>query len=148
MGTIEKHAWDMAAEAEEHVEVLSVEAAHEEWERLRAGDGDGDGDETIFLDVRDVRERWIEGAIPGDTHAPRGMLEFWADPETEYYRDYFEPDRRYVCYCNESGRSALAAKALQEMGFEDVAHIDGGFTAWQEAGYDQADVDQPDYSDR
>ncbi|WP_435063150.1 rhodanese-like domain-containing protein [Halobaculum sp. EA56] len=158
MPPVTKHAWDMADEAEEHVEVLSVEEAHEEWRRLRerreaggdAGDDDADaGDpDTFFLDVRDVRERWIEGAIPGDTHAPRGMLEFWADPETEYYRDYFDPHRRYVCYCNESGRSALAAKTLRDMGFEDVAHIDGGFTAWQEAGYEQAEVEQRDYSDR
>ncbi|PSQ06996.1 sulfurtransferase [Halobacteriales archaeon QS_6_71_20] len=155
-----EHAWEMAAAAEKHVEVASVEAAREEWAAGRdgadgaedagedkGGDDAGEGD-TVFLDVRDVRERWIEGAIPGDTHAPRGMLEFWADPETAYYRDYFETDRRFVCYCNEGGRSALAANTLREMGFEDVAHIEGGFTAWQEAGYEQADVDQPDYSDR
>ena len=156
MSGLTEHAWDMAAEAEEHVEVLSVEAAHEEWVDGRGGEGgaagdDGGGDDaadTVFLDVRDVRERWIEGAIPGDTHAPRGMLEFWADPETAYYRDYFETDRRFVCYCNEGGRSALAARTLRDMGFEDTAHVDGGFTAWQEAGHEQADVDQPDYSDR
>ncbi|WP_277553497.1 rhodanese-like domain-containing protein [Halobaculum limi] len=138
-----QHAWEMAEEAEEHVEVISVEEAHDEWTALRDDDTD-----TIFLDVRDVRERWIEGAIPDDAHAPRGMLEFWADPETTYYRDYFQTDQRFVCYCNEGGRSALAANVLQEMGFEDVAHVAGGFTAWQDAGYDQAAVDQPDYSDR
>ncbi|MFC7068016.1 rhodanese-like domain-containing protein [Halobaculum lipolyticum] len=149
MRELDRHAWDMAAAAEEDVEVLSVEAAHEEW-AARDGDGSDDerGDGPIFLDVRDVRERWIEGAIPDDTHAPRGMLEFWADPETEYYRDYFDPDRRFVCYCNEGGRSALAAKALREMGFADVAHVEGGFTAWQAADYEQATVDQPDYSGR
>ncbi|MFC7098205.1 rhodanese-like domain-containing protein [Halobaculum marinum] len=146
MRELDDHAWDMAAAAEEHVEVLSVEAAHEEWAARE--DGGSDDDDAIFLDVRDVRERWIEGAIPDDTHAPRGMLEFWADPETTYYRDYFDPDRRFVLYCNEGGRSALAAKVLQDMGFADVAHVEGGFTAWQEAGYDQADVDQPDYSGR
>ncbi|WP_313691180.1 rhodanese-like domain-containing protein [Halorarum halobium] len=139
MGDVRKHAWDMAAEAEADgdVEVLAVEDAREEW--------DEDG-RTIFLDVRDVRERWLEGAVPGDTHAPRGMLEFWADPETEYYRDYFETDRRFVCYCNEGGRSALAAKVLDEMGFEDVAHVEGGFTAWQESGFETTEVEQADYS--
>lgn len=160
MSGVRKHAWDMASEAEEHVEVVSAEEAHEEWAAGRSepgesggdgeggGDGGSDGADTVFLDVRDVRERWIEGAIPGDTHAPRGMLEFWADPETEYYRDYFETDRRYVCYCNEGGRSALAAEALGEMGYEDVAHLAGGFTAWLDAGYERVDVEQPDYSDR
>lgn len=138
-----QHAWEMAEEAEEHVEVLSVDEAHEEWAAVRDGDAD-----TVFLDVRDVRERWIEGAIPDDAHAPRGMLEFWADPETKYYRDYFQTDQRFVCYCNEGGRSALAAKVLQDMGFADVAHVAGGFTAWQEADYEQADVEQPDYSER
>ena len=147
MRELDEHAWDMAAAAEEHVEVLGVEAAHEEWAARDDGGTDGD-DGPMFLDVRDVRERWIEGAIPGDRHAPRGMLEFWADPETEYYRDYFDPDRRYVLYCNEGGRSALAAKALRDMGFADVAHVEGGFTAWQAADYEQADVEQPDYSER
>ncbi|MFC7136523.1 rhodanese-like domain-containing protein [Halobaculum litoreum] len=147
MRELDAHAWDMAAAAEEHVEVLSVEAAHGEW-AARDDGGDATDDGATFLDVRDVRERWIEGAIPGDTHAPRGMVEFWADPETDYYRDYFDPDRRYVLYCNEGGRSALAAKALRDMGFVDVAHVEGGFTAWQAAGYEQAAVEQPDYSDR
>ncbi|QLG63249.1 rhodanese-like domain-containing protein [Halorarum salinum] len=137
MTGVRKRAWDMAAEAEEEIEALPVEEAHDEW----AADGS-----TVFLDVRDVRERWLEGAVPDDTHAPRGMLEFWADPETEYHRDYFETDRRFVCYCNESGRSALAAKVLTEMGFEDVAHVQGGLTAWKEAGYETADVEQKDYS--
>ncbi|QLG26215.1 rhodanese-like domain-containing protein [Halorarum halophilum] len=139
MSDVRKHAWDMAAEAEAggDVEVLGIEKAHEEWRG---------GGPAIFLDVRDVRERWLEGAIPGDTHAPRGMLEFWADPETEYYRDYFQTDRRYVCYCNEGGRSALAARTLREMGFEDVAHIEGGFSAWQESKYETAEVEQKEYS--
>ena len=138
MTDVRKHAWDMAAEAEEEgdIDVLPVEEAHDEW----AEDGD-----TVFLDVRDVRERWLEGAVPGDTHAPRGMLEFWADPETKYYRDYFQTDTRYVCYCNEGGRSALAAARLREMGYEDVAHLGGGFTAWQEAGKAVVDVPQKDY---
>ena len=139
MTDVRKRAWDMAAEAEADgdVEVLSVEEAHDEW---------AEGGETVFLDVRDVRERWLEGAVPDDAHAPRGMLEFWADPETKYHRDYFRTDTRYVCYCNEGGRSALAAKVLSEMGFEDVGHIQGGFSAWQESGFEVQDVEQKDYS--
>ncbi|WP_254534828.1 rhodanese-like domain-containing protein [Halomarina litorea] len=138
MAALRKHAWDMAEEAEKDVETLSVEAVH---------DLLGDEDVTL-LDIRDVRERWIEGTIPGARHAPRGMLEFWADPETEYYRDYFEPSRRYVLFCNEAGRSALAAKTLQKMGFEDVAHVAGGFTAWQAADYEVEEVEQRDYKSR
>lgn len=138
MAELRKHAWDMVEEAERDVETLSVEAVRDLLD---------DGDATL-LDIRDVRELWIEGTIPGSRHAPRGMLEFWADPETEYYRDYFDPSRRYVLFCNEAGRSALAAKALREMGFEDVAHMAGGFTAWQEAGYETEDVEQRDYENR
>ena len=138
----EKRAWAMAEAAEEHVEVLSVEALHDE----RATRGDDDDFE--LLDIRDIREVWIEGAIPGARLAPRGMLEFWADPDTIYYKEYFHPDRRYVLYCNEGGRSALAAKCLQDMGYGDVAHLDGGFTAWEEAGYETEDVPQKDYKSR
>jgi len=138
MAELRKHAWDMARAAEEDIETLSIEAVRD---LLEGGD-------VTLIDVRDVRELWIEGTIPGARHAPRGMLEFWADPETEYYRDYFDPGRRYVLFCNEAGRSALAAKALREMGFADVAHMAGGFTAWREAGYETEAVEQRDYERR
>jgi rhodanese-related sulfurtransferase len=139
---LRQRAWDMAEAAEEHVEVLSVEDLHAE-RTARAEDEDFE-----LLDVRDVREVWIEGRIPGARLAPRGMLEFWADPETVYYKDYFHPERRYVLYCNEGGRSALAAKRLQDMGYEDVAHLAGGFTAWAEADYETEAVPQKDYTSR
>jgi rhodanese-related sulfurtransferase len=128
----------MAEAAEEEIETVSVEDVADR----------RDDDAVTLVDIRDVRELWIEGTIPGSKHAPRGMLEFWADPETEYYRDWFDPDRRYVLFCNEAGRSALAAKVLQEMGFSDVAHLTGGFTAWQDAGYDVEAVEQRDYESR
>jgi rhodanese-related sulfurtransferase len=100
------------------------------------------------LDIRDIREVWIEGSIPEAEHASRGMIEFWADPGTEYYKDFFDPENRYVLYCNEAGRSALAAKRLAEMGYRDVAHLEGGFSAWQEAGGAIVDVPQKEYKDR
>ncbi|MFB6143200.1 MAG: rhodanese-like domain-containing protein [Halorientalis sp.] len=123
----------MAAEADEEIESVTATQLAEE---LDAG--------TTVLDIRDVRELWLEGTIPGAKHAPRGMLEFWADPETEYYRDYFDPEERYVLFCRGAGRSALATKRLQEMGYENVAHLEGGFGAWEEVG-EIEEVEQRDY---
>ncbi len=91
-------------------------------------------DNTVFVDIRDIRELYREGKIPGALHAPRGMLEFWVDPESEYHRDVFSSGKRFVLYCAKSHRSALATLALKEMGLNPVCHIDGGFEAWQQAG--------------
>ncbi len=135
---LDQHAWGLAEAADAAVETVSVEELAAE----------RDDPETIVLDVRDVRERWIEGAIPGDEHAPRGMVEFWADPETEYYHDFFRPGQRYVCYCNEGGRSAMVAQRLRQMGYPDVAHLAGGFTAWQAAAMETVAVEQRDYGER
>ena len=87
-----------------------------------------------FVDIRDVRELEHEGVIPGAVHAPRGMLEFWVDPESPYHRDVFAQDKEYVLFCAGGWRSALATKALMDMGMERVAHLGGGFTAWKGAG--------------
>ncbi len=87
-----------------------------------------------FVDVRDVRELEREGVIPGAIHAPRGMLEFWVDPDSPYHRDVFAQDKEYVLFCALGWRSALATKTLMDMGLERVAHVAGGFTAWKEAG--------------
>jgi rhodanese-related sulfurtransferase len=87
-----------------------------------------------FVDIRDVRELEHEGVIPGAVHAPRGMLEFWVDPESPYHRDVFAQDKEYVLFCAAGWRSALATKTLMDMGMERVAHVGGGFTAWKEAG--------------
>ena len=87
-----------------------------------------------FVDVRDVRELEREGVIPGAIHAPRGMLEFWVDPESPYHRDVFAQDKEYVLFCALGWRSALATKTLMDLGLERVAHVGGGFTAWKEGG--------------
>ena len=87
-----------------------------------------------FVDLRDVRELEREGVIPGAVHAPRGMLEFWVDPESPYHREAFAQDKEYVLFCAAGWRSALATKTLMDMGMERVAHVGGGFGAWKEAG--------------
>ncbi len=91
-------------------------------------------DDVVFVDLRDVRELGREGGIPGAFHAPRGMLEFWIDPESPYHKPIFAEDRHFVFYCASGWRSALAARTAQDMGLRKVSHIDGGFTAWKEAG--------------
>jgi rhodanese-related sulfurtransferase len=100
------------------------------------------GDEAVtFVDIRDVREVKREGKVAGALHAPRGMLEFWIDPESPYHRDVFASGNKFVLYCASGWRSALAAKALQEMGFGPVAHVGGGFTAWKET---EGPIDAPE----
>lgn len=95
---------------------------------------------VLLLDIREIQERVDLGTIPGAKHAPRGMLEFWADPKSPYYRDWFQEDRRTVLFCAGGARSALAARALLDMGFRDVAHLEGGFTAWKKGGGAVEDV--------
>ncbi len=89
---------------------------------------------TVFVDIRDVRELEREGLVPGAFHAPRGMLEFWADPASPYYKDVFGSGKQLVLYCQSAWRSSLAAAALTEMGVPNVCHFEGGFKAWKEAG--------------
>ncbi len=92
-------------------------------------------DTAVLVDIRDIRELAREGRVPGAVHAPRGMLEFWVDPESPYHRDVFaQENKTYVFFCAAAWRSALATKALQDMGLSPVAHIEGGFTAWKEQG--------------
>ena len=90
--------------------------------------------EVLFVDLRDVRELEREGVIPGAVHAPRGMLEFWVDPESPYHREVFAPGRPLLLFCAAGWRSALAARSLMEMGVAPVAHLEGGFDAWKAAG--------------
>jgi rhodanese-related sulfurtransferase len=87
-----------------------------------------------FVDIRDVRELWREGTIPGALHAPRGMLEFWVDPDSPYHKADFAAGKRYVFFCAAGWRSALATKTVQDMGLANVAHVEGGFGAWAKAG--------------
>lgn len=89
--------------------------------------------ELLLLDIRELQERVDLGTVPGAIHAPRGMLEFWADPQSPYFRDYFSENRRTILFCAGGGRSVLAVIALKEMGFTDVAHLEAGFTGWEKA---------------
>lgn len=89
---------------------------------------------VVFVDLRDPREIQRDGRIPGSFSCPRGMLEFWIDPESPYAKPVFAEPRRFVFYCASGWRSALAAKTAQDMGLAGVAHIGGGYTAWKAAG--------------
>ncbi|MGI9336544.1 MAG: rhodanese-like domain-containing protein [Gammaproteobacteria bacterium] len=113
-----------------------VEEANAEIETLSAAEAVAllAQDDVVVVDVRDVRELEREGRIPGAFHAPRGMVEFWVDPASPYFKDIFNEDKRFVFYCAASWRSALAAHAAQRIGLERASHIDGGFKAWKEAG--------------
>jgi rhodanese-related sulfurtransferase len=87
-----------------------------------------------FIDVRDIRELEREGVVPGAFHAPRGMIEFWVDPDSPYFKPVFGERKEFILFCAAGWRSALTTKTVQDMGLENVAHIDGGFGAWKAAG--------------
>ena len=91
-------------------------------------------DDVVLVDLRDPRELERDGRVPGAFHCPRGMLEFWIDPESPYHKPVFAQDKRFVFFCGGGWRSALAARAAQEMGLRPVAHVAGGFAAWKKAG--------------
>jgi rhodanese-related sulfurtransferase len=93
----------------------------------------GRGD-VMFVDLRDPRELEREGRIPGAFHCPRGMLEFWIDPDSPYHKPVFAENKRFVFFCAGGWRSALAAATAQDMGLKPVAHMGNGFSAWREAG--------------
>lgn len=113
-----------------------VDAALAEIDTVSAADAMAllDDDGVVFVDVRDVRELDRDGMIPGAVHAPRGMLEFWIDPDSPYHREVFAEGKRYLFYCAASWRSALAAQTAKRMGLDGACHIDGGLKEWQEAG--------------
>jgi rhodanese-related sulfurtransferase len=118
---------DMLAEAAAEVESWTLEQA-------MAAHGDPD---VVFVDVRDVREIWRDGTISGAMHAPRGMLEFWIDPESPYVKPEFQqPGKRYLFFCatGEGWRSGLSAQVAQQLGLAPVCRLTGGFKAWKEAG--------------
>ena len=121
---------ELIARAEAVIETLTAEEATE-----LVGDP-----AVCFVDLRDRRELEREGRVPGAFHCPRGMLEFWIDPESPYHKPIFAEDRRFVFYCASGWRSALATQAAQEMGLAPVAHIGGGFGAWRAAGGTVEDV--------
>jgi len=123
MTRITKGYAQLVAEAESEVRRLTIDEAME-----------AQSSGALLVDLRDVREVKAEGRIPGSYHAPRGMLEFWVDPDSPYHREALSSADRLVLYCNLGWRSALAAKTLQEMGFTNVAHIEGGLDAWKSEG--------------
>jgi len=111
-------------EAEREIETLSVEQA-------LSLHGRGD---VVFVDVRDIRELEREGRMPGAFHCPRGMLEFWIDPDSPYHKPAFGEDKRFLFFCAGGWRSALAAQTAHRMGLKPVGHIKGGFGEWKKAG--------------
>jgi rhodanese-related sulfurtransferase len=123
-GTAVKSAGDMVKEAKQQIENLTPAQVNEEISK---------GDVTI-IDLREADELKQNGEIPGAVHAPRGMLEFYADPSMPYYKPEFNKNKRIILHCASGGRSALAASTLKQMGYQNVAHMDGGFKAWKEAG--------------
>ncbi len=90
---------------------------------------------VVLVDIRDPRELERDGKVPGALHAPRGMLEFWVDPESPYFKPIFgDESKHFVLFCGGGWRSALSAAALQDMGMTNVSHVEGGFAAWKDSG--------------
>jgi rhodanese-related sulfurtransferase len=112
------------ADAEKDIETLTEEDAIKLHGR----------DDVVLVDIRDIRELQRDGKVPGAFHCPRGMLEFWIDPESSYHKPAFAQDKRFVFFCAGGLRSALAAHTAHRMGLAPVAHIRGGFGAWKAAG--------------
>jgi rhodanese-related sulfurtransferase len=124
MQTMPKTAAQLVADAKEQIENLSPDALEAELDRGR----------VLVIDLREPEERAQHGAIPGDVPAPRGMLECYADPSSAYHRPEFDPAQRTILYCASGGRSALAVQALQQLGYANLAHLDGGLKAWTSSG--------------
>jgi rhodanese-related sulfurtransferase len=114
---------ELIQEAMNEIETLPVQTA----EQLLADP------EVVFVDIRDVRELEREGMIPNALHAPRGMLEFWVDPDSPYFKPVFGEGKKLILYCASAWRSALATQTLQRMGVPNVCHLEGGFSAWKKA---------------
>ena len=120
-----KSSQTLVEEAQKNIETLSPNEAKTLYEKK----------EITLIDVRDIRELWKEGTIENSKHIPRGMLEFWLDPESSYYKTNKIKDmKKMVLFCALGWRSALATKSLVDMGFNNVAHVDGGFDALKETG--------------
>jgi rhodanese-related sulfurtransferase len=115
---------DLVATAKATIENLDPDAVARE-----TGCGD-----PLLVDIREREELERQGAIEGAFHAPRGMIEFYADASSPHHRPEFHADRRVILYCASGGRSALAVKALQTLGYSNVAHLEGGFNSWKAAG--------------
>ena len=121
---VTQHVADMVASARLLIDSISVTEAAE-LQRL---------DAAILIDLRDVRELKRVGVVPDAFHAPRGMLEFWADPDSPYHKSVFHTDRNLILFCASGLRSALAVRTLQDMGMDNVLDMEGGFTEWKMQG--------------
>lgn len=121
-----KSATDLVKEAKQQIENLTPGQVKEELSK---------GNATL-IDIRESEELKENGKIPGSVHAPRGMLEFYADASLPYHKLEFDKNKKIILHCASGGRSALAAATLKQMGYENVAHLDGGIKAWKEAGMD------------
>ncbi len=122
--TITKGFKALLAEANAEIKTFSVEEAKSMLGR----------EDVVVVDIRDPRERDREGRIPGTFSCPRGMLEFWIDPDSPYAKPIFQEDKSFVFFCAGGLRSALATKTAQDMGLKPVGHIEGGFAAWKAGG--------------
>ena len=114
----------LLAEANADVDTITIET-------LQQSIGD---DTIVVIDLRDIRELQREGHLPGAVHMPRGMLEFWVDPDSPYARPIFQEDKRFVFYCASAWRSALACQVAGRLGLQNASHLEGGFTGWKKAG--------------
>ena len=123
--------FELADQEKANIENLSVDQLKGEMEANK---------DLLLIDIREIQETIDLGTIPGSIHCARGMLEFWASPASPYYRDYFQEDRRTVVFCAGGGRSVFATKALKEMGFNNVAHLEPGFGGWKKAEQTIEDV--------
>ena len=120
-----KSSQDLVNEANQSIETLNTITVKSMVEK----------NECILIDIRDIRELWKEGAIKNSKHIPRGMLEFWLDPQSSYYKEHkFELSKKIILFCALGMRSALAAKSLVDMGYKNVAHVNGGFDALKQSG--------------
>jgi rhodanese-related sulfurtransferase len=122
--TIVRGHKDLMAAAEKRVESVSAKDAIDLAKRS----------DVVIVDIRDIREIEREGRIPGSFHAPRGMLEFWVDPESPYHKSIFAEDKTFIIHCAGGWRSLLATDTLRDMGLKPVKNLAGGFSAWKAAG--------------
>lgn len=123
---VKKGYKQLVAEAELQIQAIDSSELKARLEKL--------DESVIIIDLRDVREVKREGKIAGSLHIPRGMLEFWVDPDSPYYRTEFDKAEELVLYCNKGWRSALSAQSLKNMGMENIVHLKGGVEQWQKDG--------------
>tara|TARA_B110000967_G_C18310878_1_gene282954 strand:+ start:104 stop:499 length:396 start_codon:yes stop_codon:yes gene_type:complete len=122
-----KSSQDLVAEANKTIETLDAVKVKSLFSE----------EACVLIDIRDIRELWKEGAIKGAKHIPRGMLEFWLDPKSSYYKEgKFDQNKKMILFCALGSRSALSTKTLMDMGFKNVAHVGGGFDGLKQSGFE------------